>query len=70
MKRCLNNDDLLYDFIKRRCSDSTDRLHRICLECTKYWGTVAQIPKYRELIDILFDEGVDLPNTYTYNMTS
>ncbi|CAD8125757.1 unnamed protein product [Paramecium sonneborni] len=64
IKKALTKDEMLYDFIIRTCKDEQNSLNQICLECVKYFGTVAQIDKYREAIDILMNQGIDLPNNY------
>ncbi|CAK68604.1 unnamed protein product (macronuclear) [Paramecium tetraurelia] len=66
IRNALNKDQLLYDFILKTCQNQQNALNQISLESLKYFGTVAQIDKYREAIDILMNEGIDLPNTYVF----
>ncbi|CAD8162141.1 unnamed protein product [Paramecium octaurelia] len=66
IRNALNKDQLLYDFILKTCQNQQNALNQISLESLKYFGTVAQIDKYREAIDILMNQGIDLPNTYVH----
>ncbi|CAD8112064.1 unnamed protein product [Paramecium primaurelia] len=66
IRNALNKDQLLYDFILQTCQNEQNALNQISLETLKYFGTVAQIEKYRQAIDILMNQGIDLPNQYIH----